>query len=181
MVYEIALIAVALAFLRGGSLRRLQRTEFRHPLPIIACFLVQTAAMLLYDRIPFVHDTFPIWISLSYLVLAYCCWQNRHLPGFLAFGAGLLLNFAVIALNDGRMPVSLAALEWAGLDEYIAPLLEGVTKHQPLTQASYLPILSDVIPLKPPYALSSRIVSVGDLLMTLGISRFLYRRMVESS
>ena len=181
IVYEIALFAVVLAFLRGGSIRRLQETEFRHSLLIISCFLVQVTAMFLYDRIYFFHQTFPIWIASTYLALVYCCWQNRRLPGFLIFGAGLLLNVAVIVLNDGRMPVSVDALEWANLTEYVAPLQEGMTKHQPLTGAAVLPFLADVIPLKPPYALASRVVSVGDILMAIGISRFLYIRLLDSS
>jgi len=179
VIYEILLIAVIAAVFRRGSFRRLQETEIKGSLLIIGCFLVQVAAMYAFDAFRFVRITFPIWVIASYLGLIYCCWENRRLPGFPAFGAGLLLNFLVIALNEGRMPVSVEALEWAGLTSYIEPLMEGITKHQPLANCTYLPFLADIIPLRPPYALSSRVVSAGDIVMSVGISRFFYKRMVK--
>jgi heme/copper-type cytochrome/quinol oxidase subunit 4 len=42
----------------------------------------------------------------SQLILLLFVWLNRKQPGFWALGLGLLLNFLVIALNGGMMPVS---------------------------------------------------------------------------
>ncbi|MHB1405120.1 MAG: DUF5317 domain-containing protein [Desulfitobacteriaceae bacterium] len=179
MIYEVLLLVVLVALIRKGSFQRLSNTDIKKPYLMITSLLVQLAVMYLYDRSQFIGQTFSIWIILSYLLLAYGSWCNRNLPGFKLFGIGMFLNFLVIAANGGRMPVSINALEWAGLSWYIPALIEGITKHQPLTDAAYLSFLADIIPLRPPFVFSSMVVSAGDIAVTLGISRFFYIRMTR--
>jgi len=179
MVYEIPALVFLAALWRKGSLRRLTDTSIRYSYLIITCLLIQVAAMLLDNYIAWVEGTFFWWITLSYLMLAFCCWANRQLPGFLLFGSGLLMNFLVISANGGRMPVSEAALHWAGLSAYIPMLQSGLTKHQLLTEATRLVFLADIIPLRPPFVFGRMVVSVGDLAVTIGFSRFLYKRMTR--
>lgn len=179
MIYEILLLVILVALLKRGSFRRLTQTEIRLQYLIIVSFLIQIAAMSLYQRSEWINQTFAIWILLSYSLLSYCCWQNRKLPGFLIFGIGMVLNFLVITANGGRMPVSIDALQWAGLSSYIPLLQEGITKHQPMTSATYLSYLGDIIPLRPPFVFSSMVVSIGDVAATWGISRFVYKRMTQ--
>lgn len=42
----------------------------------------------------------------SQVLLLIFAWFNRHQPGFWALGLGLALNFLVIILNGGLMPIS---------------------------------------------------------------------------
>jgi len=179
MIYEILLLVVLIAFWKKGSLIRLAQTEIQLSYLIITSLLLQLAAMLLYDRSAWMAETFPYWITVSYTILAYACWRNRKLPGFLWFGIGMLLNFLVITVNGGRMPVSVDALQWAGLSSYIPLLEEGLTKHQLMTANTHLIFLADVIPIRPPFAFSSMVVSIGDIAATWGISRFMFKKMTE--
>lgn len=179
MVYEFLALVILVALFNKGSFHKLSDTEIKWQYMIIASLIVQLTVIFLYKEIPFLDHTFSYWIILSYLMLVCSSWMNRELPGFKLFGAGMLLNFLVIAVNEGRMPVSLDALEWAELNWYIPSLVEGVTKHQPLTEATHLKFLADVIPLKPPLVFSSMVISMGDVFITFGISRFVYKRMVQ--
>ncbi|GAV21491.1 DUF5317 domain-containing protein [Carboxydothermus pertinax] len=179
MIYEFLIPVIIIAFLKKGSLRHLSETEIRKQWVILSGFLLQLIAMFLYHRVSFINQSFAFWVVVSYLMLIYGCWCNRHLPGIKLFILGTLLNFLVIIANGGRMPVSLDALEWAGLSSYIPLVVEGVTKHQPLTESTLLPYLADVIPLRPPFVFSSMVVSPGDIAVTLGISWFIYKGMVK--
>jgi hypothetical protein len=48
----------------------------------------------------------PAILISSQLLLLIFVWVNRTHSGFLLLGAGLLLNFLVISLNGGMMPIS---------------------------------------------------------------------------
>lgn len=179
MIYEILLLVVLIAFWKKGSLIRLAQTEIRQPFWFIQSLLLQLAAMFFYSRSVWMAETFPYWITVSYTMLGYACWRNRKLPGFTWFGVGMILNFLVITVNGGRMPVSVDALQWAGLSSYIPLLEEGLTKHQLMTEQTHLIFLADIVPLRPPFVFSSMVVSIGDIAVTWGISRFVYKRMTE--
>lgn len=180
MIYEFLIPVIIIAFLKKGSLRRLSETEIRKQWMIISGLLLQLIVMFLYHRVSLINRSFAFWVVVSYLMLIYGCWCNRHIPGIKLFILGTLLNFLVIIANGGRMPVSLDALEWAGLSSYIPVVVEGVTKHQPLTESTLLPYLADVIPLRPPFVFSSMVVSFGDIAVTLGVSWFIYKGMVKT-
>ena len=48
----------------------------------------------------------PVIVISSQLLLLIFVWVNRTQSGFLLLGLGLLLNFLVISLNGGMMPIS---------------------------------------------------------------------------
>lgn len=180
MVYEFLIPVVMIAYLKKGSLQRLSETEIRKQWVFLSGLLIQLIVMFFYPRVWFINSSFAFWIAVSYLILIYGSWCNRHLPGIKLFILGTSLNFLVIITNGGRMPVSLIALERADLSSYIPLVVEGVTKHQPLTKFTFLPFLADVLPLRPPLVFSSMVVSPGDIAVTLGISWFIYKGMVRS-
>ena len=74
-------------------------------------------------------------------------YMNRKNPGFKLIFIGVFLNFLVMVLNGGRMPVSVEAS--AVLDpEYIEVIKEGLyAKHTMLTFSTNLGFLGDVIPI----------------------------------
>jgi hypothetical protein len=159
-----ALVAVAYALLRGGSIEKLLSTHFRLPMVLFAGLAVST-----------VFDLWnPSWLGraggvgvmvLSQTLVAAFLAINWRLPGMRLAVLGLVMNVMVIGLN-GAMPVSATAARIAGLDELGDMGLE----HELLTRDTLLPFLGDVIPL--PF--TERIVSIGDIVLALGIGRFTY-------
>ena len=111
----------------------------------------------------------------SMMVAALALVLNRHLPGLIWVAAGLALNFIVIALNGGLMPVSPAAREFAGM-----PLLKGPTLNVlPMTSDSLLPWLGDILPL-PAWIPFANVFSLGDILITIGGVIFIQKALVRS-
>jgi len=84
---------------------------------------------------------------------------------------GIILNFIIIALNSGYMPVSLGALEFAGYG--ISAITSGIldTFHSVLNKDTLAPLLGDYIPIPEPYWFP-QIWSIGDLFLIVGIFIF---------
>lgn len=178
MIFELLILALIIGYVQKGSLKNLlNNTKLEKSYLFFVSFGIQILVMFLHERFVFIHESFEVLLILTYLILVYGCWVNRHIPGFTIFGIGMFLNCLVITLNGGRMPVSETALEFAGLAEYITKVDDGVSKHQLMTDSTYLAFLGDFIPLKPPYAFNRIIISIGDVIMTLGIAKFLITQM----
>lgn len=69
-------------------------------LPQLISFYLARAGI----RIP--GEWAPVILVSSQVLLLVFVWLNRKQPGFWLLGAGLLLNFLVIVLNGGLMPIS---------------------------------------------------------------------------
>jgi hypothetical protein len=180
MVYEYLVITFLIAWYRKGSLNRLSETSFKFSPLIIFCLLLQLFVVYAGDYLPIINRTLTYWIILTYFLLLLAANFNLHLEGFKIFFLGLLLNAIVIVINGGRMPVSIKALEAIGMHEDIKVLATGYKKHGLIEEQTLFPFLADVIPMQVPFVFMPIVVSIGDLIMTMGICWFIYQRMTKS-
>lgn len=166
-VVPVAFVAALYGLVRGGSLEPLARTSFRY-LWILFAGLVGQVVFDIWD---------PNWLSetgglvvilASNAAVVVFLALNRHLPGMFLAALGLALNVLVIAAN-GAMPVSQEAAEIAGLEGEFRDL--GI-KHELLGPNTAFPWIADVIPLPG----LNTLISVGDVVLGLGIARLVYRR-----
>ncbi|MDW8358746.1 DUF5317 domain-containing protein [Thermus sp.] len=109
----------------------------------------------------------PLAKGLVLLLVGYGLYQNRHLRSLYLVLLGLSLNTLAIFANGGHMPVSLAALERAGVEGWEEALkTRADAVHTLLEEGTRLPFLGDVIPLPP----LRKAVSPGDLFILAGIA-----------
>ena len=162
---------LALGWILGGSLSNLANLEMRGFNLMLAGFALQ----VLLSRAPHLGWSllldwgFPL-LLLSYAVLMYVMWENRHLPGMTLVSVGVVFNLAVIALNGG-MPVSPAALAATGQEAAVAVLRSGGSIiHTLMTDSTCLPFLGDHIATPRWFPRGFRTVfSPGDLVMMMGL------------
>ena len=112
---------------------------------------------------------------LSMLVLAFWVALNWRIPGMLLIAAGLLMNFAAVTANDGKMPVSADALRVAGRYEEILAGNPAESKHVVADGGTVrLWVLTDIIgiPKQVPFA---AVWSIGDIALSLGIALLCFR------
>lgn len=164
-IIVVALIG-GLAVARGGSLTALANTKLRWAWLLLVGFAMQIGFDLWS----------PEWLDgggelavllVSNALVAMFVLANRHLAGMLLAGLGLALNVAVIAAN-GAMPVSERAADDAG----ISKSNDAGLKHERMTDDTVLPWLGDVIGVP----VLEEVLSVGDIVLTLGIVRLVYAR-----
>lgn len=164
--------AAGAAVMRGGSLDRLAATQFRLPWLVLLGLGVQIGFDLWSPE--WADEGAGLAVLLgSNLLIAIFLAANFRLPGVLLAAIGMALNVIVIAAN-GAMPVSTLALEKAGFEGEVGDL---GSKHELLDAGTKVPWLADVIPV--PYARA--IISLGDVVLGMGIARLVYKRTVHES
>ncbi|AKG37152.1 DUF5317 domain-containing protein [Paenibacillus durus] len=175
MVYDGIVLGLVVGLLRGGfryGLTQFSSLRIRGGLWFPLLLLLQFVVFELNDRSAAFASLSGIFFAGVYVAGLYILWLNRSTPGFLFIFAGVFLNFLVMAVNGGKMPVSLEASKV--LDPYYVQLLQSgavVTKHFLMDSATRLSFLGDIIPLSKPYP-RTQVISVGDIVMNVGI--FLY-------
>src|SRR5438067_7838358 len=167
--------ALAIAVLIGGDVRRLSQLRLKHLELLLAAFAAKISVALLgtTHAAAAVNAARPLNVIGAILLLAVV-WFNRRIPGALLFGAGLSLNLIVIVAFGGRMPVLLPTD--ADPNSPVLALLRGGLDplHVVLTQPQGLWFIGDIFAI-PGLGGHSSLVSIGDLLMAVGVAWLIIR------
>jgi len=172
-------IGLLLGKLNGGRLRYFERLSIRAWPLILAAFVLQIYPMFLgKDSL---YQRFQLYsYAISYLLLIICAALNLDQKGVWLILAGLLMNAAVVFLNQMRMPISFSGLERAGLQEMMQAIQKGeILYYIPLEGVkNWIRVLGKWIVIPKPYPFA-KVVSIGDLLMTLGLIWWIRGNMVR--
>lgn len=171
------LIAIAVALVRGGSLRHLAALPVRGSGLIMASVILQVLLSVSALRsTPFVVQ----WNGIIYLLLMTLALvgalRNWHLGVAARVAiAGVALNATVITLNGGHMPVNAAAMRAVQGETRVRAIgaAQSFNNTRLADASSRLAVLSDVIPV---HVLGSygNVYSIGDLLLTGGLAALAY-------
>ncbi|WP_180954501.1 DUF5317 domain-containing protein [Bacillus sp. V5-8f] len=177
MVFDGILLSLLIGFLRGGNLYGLATLKIRWGAFFPLLLLFEVTIFIFQHQFSWLETVSGHLYILIYIVGLLFLWVNRIQPGFMVILLGVLLNFIVISINGGRMPVSMEAAKI--LDPfYIETLKNGVyAKHTLLTEHTRLGFLGDIIPITNPYP-KDQVVSIGDIVMNIGIFLFIQSLMV---
>ncbi|OPZ90209.1 MAG: hypothetical protein BWY74_02410 [Firmicutes bacterium ADurb.Bin419] len=98
-------------------------------------------------------------------------WINRGYIGLWFIGAGALSNALVMVFNGGRMPVDISLLDdKAYLAEYVDLIMRDAdNKHALIDAATKLPFLADVIKAPGFLGLGMPLISIGDIIVAVGL------------
>jgi hypothetical protein len=176
MVFDGIIISVILGLLRGGSFRSFSELRLKYGWIFPVLLAVQLIVFITQNKFAWIAAISPFLFIAVYLIGLLFLWLNRNQKGFMLVWIGVLLNFIVMVVNGGRMPVSLDAA--AILDPaFTTYLKEGLyAKHQILTDASIFGFLGDIIPLTRPYP-REQVISIGDVIMNIGVFMFIQQLM----
>ncbi len=174
MVVGLAFVlGLVVAWALGANPARLADVRFRGSALVFAALAIQIGIYSsLSARVPAAWDT-PLHV-LSYLLLIGFLLLNVRVPAFWLVGFGLLSNVAVIFTNGGRMPVSGEAWQAAGNSLSVFNS-DGISDNNVLATAdTHLRWLSDIFAVPAQVPLAS-VLSVGDVMMVIGMVAFVYR------
>jgi hypothetical protein len=167
MVIETIVVSSAVLVARKGKFSSLRRLRINGWYLLIFSAILQ--GLLSRGIIPMSFHY--ITIISTYVLLIICLLLNIRRLSMKIILIGIILNFIIIALNSGYMPVSLGALGFAGYD--ISTITSGIldTFHSVLNKDTLAPLLGDYIPIPEPYWFP-QIWSIGDLFLIVGIFLF---------
>ncbi|MFD3447584.1 DUF5317 domain-containing protein [Microbacteriaceae bacterium 4G12] len=177
MVFDGIFISLLVGFLRKGNLKGLADLRLKGGIIFPLLLLIEVLVFNFQNKFMVVKNFSNFIYIFIYIIGLLFLYMNRKQSGFSLIFIGVLLNFIVIVTNGGRMPVSLEAASI--LDPmYTEVLKEGVyAKHQALTASTHFAFLGDIIPITKPYP-KTQVVSIGDIVMNIGIFIFIQRLMI---
>lgn len=159
--------------LRGGSLRHLGELRLRYPVLAFLSLAIQLVIFPPNGSAP----PFPEWTTVLYAVsmLLIGIWTilNRHIPGIVLVGIGLVCNLVAILANGGYMPVDPDIARVAGLQRDTP---ETALQFNSIARDTnvHLWILTDILPV-PAGLPFHNVYSIGDVLLTCGLCWCLIR------
>ena len=161
-------VAVGIGLIRGGRISNLTHIKIRRPWLIFLSVLVEYILIYLMRNTSRITQPLAcLFLFLQYLLLFLFLWENRMLSYIWLIGMGSFLNFLVILVNKGSMPLSKAAMTVDANSRNMQYLANGkyLTYHI-LNSNSKLWLLGDVIFVPPPV---QSFLSIGDIILFLGI------------
>jgi hypothetical protein len=178
MVFDGIIISFIVGLFRKGNLRAFSQLNLKWGWVFPLLLIVQLTVFTLQNNSEFLGQLSGSIYILVYIIGLLFLFLNRKNPGFILIFIGVFLNFLVMVVNGGRMPVSVESA--AVLDPgYIEALKESLyAKHTMLTSTTHLGFLGDVIPISDPYP-RTQIISIGDIIMNFGIFFFIQYIMVR--
>lgn len=178
MVYDGILLALVVGFIRKGNLRGLAQLKLKWGWVFPLLLIVQIFTFVYQNDIKMLGKASESIYMAVYIIGLLFLYLNRNHKGFMIIFIGVFLNFLVMVVNGGRMPVSEEAA--TVLDPmYIQALKDGLYgKHVLLTDSTILGFLGDIIPLAPPYP-RTQVISIGDVVMNIGAFLFIQYLMLQ--
>lgn len=164
------LCGLAVGLVRGGSLRTMAHHNVTLLWLPVAAYLCKAAGPYAGRLFPAFAPYAPLAVCLLHysLLFIFVAANLRRGAWSLVFGAGAGMNFAVIVLNNGAMPVSARVLETAAGTGLAAQLAAGdIFAYAPVTQSTRLAFLGDVLALEP-FGRLLGFASAGDLVLGIG-------------
>ena len=174
MFLEATLLSIFIGKIRGGRFRNLENIHIKGYLLLILSAFIQIglSALIRFDPplASMIIEDYAFYLHLlSYILLTLGVLLNidKNFMKIILFG--LILNAIVIFSNGGRMPVAIDGINGPNNSNII--IQSSDIKHAPMTENTKMPLLGDVIRIPKPYPLP-KIISVGDIFLTLGIFVF---------
>jgi len=173
MLYLIVIVLGAvLGILAKGRISNILDLKFEKLwLLLIAVFIQISIRVLALNGLIDAAKYSLVTQGVAFSLLLIVVWYNKRLLGVLVIGIGSFANMLVMMLNGGLMPVSRRLLEeneaLSGGVELIKNASDG--KHILINEATKLTVLSDIIEMPPFLGWLMPIVSIGDLIIAVGV------------
>jgi hypothetical protein len=179
MLRVVVIVAVLIyALFRGGTLTNFARLRVRRIPLVLGSFAIRLLVDTPFLAGPLVRAwTTPLFL-LSFGLLIWWVWENRHLAGGGLIGAGVVMNLAAITANGGAMPVDPVAALYAGKPIDGAAATGALADvHRAFGEQVRLWVLTDIFPIPAgiPFA---AVYSLGDVLLTVGVAILCHRTML---
>ena len=186
MLIESIVFALVLGLVLGGKLKNLEKIKLKNYYLVFIAFFIEYIAGILINsdnislRESIFAYTYNIQLLVYLLLMVFFIYNIKYFGmKFLAFGS--LLNFFVIQINKGFMPVDMHLAMRLGYHNSVKYLeLGNVFGHKILNTANDTwIILADIIDIPPPYFFPKSI-SIGDIVIGFGVFFLLFLNMFYS-
>lgn len=184
MVFEIIILALIIGKLRGGQFQKLENLYIKGWYILVLSFSIEIISLLIVTKTnskmnKLVENNFSYIHIFIYSLLIIGLCMNYKERGLRITLIGSILNFLPLALNNGKMPVAINALKNANLYNQLNLLSDNrIMTHTLVSESTKLNFLGDIIAISKPYPFP-KIISIGDILISVGLFILIYNYMTE--
>lgn len=181
MYLEALLIGFGIGAIRNGRFMYFNATRFKGWTLMFASFFIYIIPYFLHlFKIPFAHTA---WISYGAIaVAAVLVILNLDKLGMKLILVGILLNLVVMGFYQGAMPIDIEKMENLGYQSFAESVRKGnVVNYIDISEVEgFQSYLGKIIPLPRFYPLS-KVLSIGDILVSIGIVLLIQNEMLLKS
>jgi hypothetical protein len=178
MAFAIIVFIVALtALLTGGKIENLKNIDFRHSWLVILAVAGKIITNSSLRNVFHISDKMaPFLYVISLLLIIIFILLNTKQYGLPILGLGLFCNLLVIVSNRGYMPVKLDYYKTIATADELEKLNQGLPFFNHIATSSHTKLyyLADIF-LMPSWIFITRVFSIGDVLITIGASIFIWK------
>ncbi len=174
MFIEAILISIIIGFVRGGKLRRFKVINRKTMWTLLLGMVIQYMLIFL-NRIEEIGSMSKIlsyskeMLIISYGLILIGILTNLNFKSLWTVLAGFIMNLLVIAANGWKRPILLEGIKLTNIEGLKEMIEMGKNAlYTPIVESTKFPILGDIIIFSKPYPIS-RIISLGDLIISFGI------------
>ncbi|SHM58657.1 hypothetical protein SAMN05660826_01418 [Caldanaerovirga acetigignens] len=180
LLVDFVLLSIIVGLLRKGSLKKIGEIPIRKLELIFLSLIIRYLPLFLKGSLKEYVVQYILVVSfISYGLLLYSLLSNWHLKPLRIVTLGVLLNFLAIIANGGKMPVSLLAVDFAGLGDFKQDLFNPLYPyHVAMMPKTRFKIFGDIFPLPKPYP-NPKVFSLGDVLMGIGVFSLIQEAMLK--
>lgn len=178
MFIEAVILGLLAGKLRGGSFGNMRNVKLKHLWLLILSLLIEILTPMAADRGFSIISGYILYTQImQYGLLFIFIIINLKYKSLLLTGAGSLMNLIVITANNGHMPVGSLILKAAAGSSTVRQLLRGgIVTYQLADKNTHFAIMGDIIPVN---FLYNRMISLGDIIISLGLFFLLQEFMLE--
>ena len=170
MFLSVILLALIVGALAGGGIPRLADLRLKWVVLLLFALVLRLAPGLAQET--GIGTDIPVgWVYIAaYALILGWLWGNWRVPGLQVAAVGIGANMLAVLINGGQMPIWAGAFTTAGFtEEFIAndPFHTILRVDSVADFVASGGLLGDVIPI--PIPLIRDVVSIGDVLLALGI------------
>ena len=179
MFIEALVVGTVVGLFRGGSLKSLKTVHIRMSGMLVLAFLLHVLlAFMLLVANPFFVEHRLVFYAISYGLLFIALLMNLTHKAVWLIIIGCLMNFTVLFLSEGVLPVSAEALERAGFENRLEMIRDDRLIQYQFSEemGGWRALLGKRIT-PPAWYPVRQVMSIGDLVLSAGLLLWMQRLM----
>jgi hypothetical protein len=167
MFIEVIIFSIIIGYLLRGRLKNLEKCSINNVWMVFAAFIIEFFVVISIEKGILTRGTITLILEiLMYSLMFVFAYKNRKNVFIDIMSLGFLLNAIAIFSNGGAMPVSIKAIDIAGMSHNIER--EGL--YRAANGSTRFFILCDIIH---DTFLRKFVVSIGDITAAIGVMGFI--------
>lgn len=180
MFIEAVVLGISIGLVRNGSLRNISITKIRGWFLILLALVLQVITFI-FPNISIVQSYEKQFYIVTAVLIILTLIINLDKKGIWIILIGALLNYVVVFINGFKMPIYFEGLKLAGLDHMVEGIKNGeIVNYMSLDKVTnWTKHFGKYIVIPKPYPMA-KVISIGDIIMSLGIVLFIQGEMLKS-